>query len=180
MNEETAPGTQDRVATMFGWAIAITFFVLFWNIIMLPRTPLDQRANLQMFHDSLGLIVMLLAWARLVWFVLGPRPTPPVGLPDAAFAFNRTILFAIVLTFAVTGFIGFFYAWGEGRQIYLFGVHFPQLLPTTEGLRKTTGYPHSALSFYYLMLFALWFAVGIYQHFRYRTGYRRLFPGARV
>jgi hypothetical protein len=42
------------------------------------------------------------------------------------------------------------------------------------------GYLHSALSFYYLMLFAAWFVVGVYQHFRYRTGLLRLLPGPRV
>ena len=39
MTEHLAPGTQDRVATILGWAIFVTFFILFFNIINLPRTP---------------------------------------------------------------------------------------------------------------------------------------------
>jgi hypothetical protein len=30
------------------------------------------------------------------------------------------------------------------------------------------------------MLFVVWFGVGLYQHFRYRTGLLRLLPGSRV
>lgn len=180
MTEHLAPGTQDRVATWLGWAIFISFFVLFINIINLPRTPLGQREGMQLWHDSAGTVVALLCLLRLFWFFMGPRPEKPQGLPENSFAFNRAILFVLILVFASEFFIGFGYAWGEGRQINIFGFAFPQLMATTEPLRKSTGYPHSALAFYYLMLFCLWFTVGIWQHLRYRTGWRRLFPGEQV
>ncbi len=175
-----APGRQDRVATVLGWAIFISFFVLFFNIINLPRTPLGQREGMELWHDSLGWIVGVLCWARLYWFVAGPKPPPPAGMPEDTFAFSRSILFVLILVFAVESLIGIFYAWGEGRQVHLFMTYFPQLLGTSEGLRMSTGYPHSALAFYYLMLFALWFAVGIWQNIKYKAGWRRLFPGEQV
>jgi hypothetical protein len=101
-------------------------------------------------------------------------------MSDDAFAFSRSILFVLILVFALEFLIGILYAWGEGRQVNMFGGFFPQLLPTSEGLRIATGYPHSALAFYYLMLFCLWFAVGFWQHRKYRSGWRRLFPGVQV
>jgi cytochrome b561 len=178
---QLAPGIQDRRATLLGWALFICFVALFINTITLPRTPIDQRAGLRILHDSLGLIVLILAILRLHWFFKGPRLTPPTGLPDNAFGFNRAILFALILTFTVTGLIGFFYAWGEhDREIILFGLQTPALLPDGEGLRVSMGYTHSALSFYYLMLFTVWLVVGFYQHFRYKVGLRRLLPGAKV
>ena len=180
MNESAAPGIQDRTATLLGWAIFITFFVLFFNIINLPRTPLGQREGMQLWHDSLGVVVGLLCWFRIYWFIKGPRPQPPAGLPDNSFAFSRIILFVLIAVYAVEFLIGMMYAWGEGRQINMFGFHFPQLMETSEALRVSTGYPHSALAFYYLTLFCLWFAVGIWQNKKYKTGWRRLFPGERV
>jgi len=174
------PGRQDRFATVLGWAIFISFFVLFFNIINLPRTPLGQREGMQLWHDSLGWIVGVLAWVRLYWFVAGPKPMPPPGMPEDSFAFSRAILFVLILVFAVESVIGIFYAWGEGRQVHFFAAYFPQLVKTTEELRISTGYPHSALAFYYLMLFALWFAVGIMQNIKYKSGWRRLFPGEQV
>lgn len=180
MTEQLAPGTQDRVGTLLGWAIFIAFFVLFINIINLPRTPLGQREGFQLWHDSVGLIVGVLCWFRIYWFIKGPKPQPPSGLPEHSFAFTRAILFTLVFVFAIEFLIGFLYAWGEGRPINMFGFLFPQLVETSESLRISTGYPHSALAFYYLMLFCLWFTVGIWQQRKYKTGWRRLFPGEQV
>jgi cytochrome b561 len=180
MTEQLAPGTQDRTATLLGWAIFVTFFVLFFNIINLPRTPLGQREGMQLWHDSLGLIVGLLCWWRVFWFIKGPRLRPPEGMPENSFAFSRAILFVLIFVFAAEFLIGLMYAWGEGRAIMMFRWQFPQLLETSESLRISTGYPHSALAFYYLMLFCLWFALGAWQNFKYKSGWRRLFPGEKV
>lgn len=180
MTQQLAPGMQDRTATVLGWAIFALFFILFFNIINLPRTPLGQREGMQLWHDSLGWLVGALCLVRLYWFAAGPRPRPPAGMPEDSFAFSRSILFMLILVFAVEFLLGIFYAWGEGRQVNFFGAVLPQLVDTSEALRKATGYPHSALAFYYLMLFCLWFAVGIWQHIKYGSGWRRLFPGEQV
>jgi len=180
MTEQLAPGTQDRTATLLGWAIFVTFFILFFNIINLPRTAIDLRLPLQVGHDSLGWVVFVFCAIRLYWFAAGPKPRAPEGMPESSFAFNRAILFMIVFVFAVEAVIGIMYAWGEGRNLYFFGFILPQLLETTEGLRVSTGYLHSALAFYYLMLFTLWFVLGIWQLLKYKVGWRRLFPGEQV
>ncbi|MDQ1303234.1 MAG: Ni hydr protein, partial [Pseudomonadota bacterium] len=91
MSNELAPGIQDRRSTIMGYILALLFLALFINTINLPRTALDQRATLRLFHDSLGLIVLLLAAVRLYWYHRDPAPQPPPGLPAGSFAFNRTI-----------------------------------------------------------------------------------------
>ncbi|MDP6674868.1 MAG: cytochrome b/b6 domain-containing protein [Gammaproteobacteria bacterium] len=180
MNQQAAPGIQDRTATILGWAIFVTFFIMFFNITNLPRTPLGQRENLQLWHDSLGWIVGALCLVRLYWFAAGPKPQPPEGMPEGSFAFSRTILFVLILVFALEFLIGIFYAWGEARQVNFFGGIFPQLVKTSESLRVSTGYSHSALAFFYLEIFGLWSFVTIWQHIRYNADLRRLFPGERV
>ena len=174
-------GRQDTVSTILGWLIFLSFFVLFFNIINLPRTPLDLREPLRVTHDTLGLVVMLLALIRLYWFWRGPAPSPPPGLPPGSFAFNRAILLALILTFAAEGIIGYCFAWGEtDRSPTIFGWVIPQLLPEDDAVRKPAGYLHSALGFYYLMLLSIWIAFGLYQHVRYKAGLLRLLPGFRV
>jgi cytochrome b561 len=180
MNSQSSAGLQDRRSTLMGWALALLFTVLLINILMLPRTALDQRDTLRLVHDSLGLVVAVAAAIRLWWFVRDPAPLPPAGLPDSSFAFNRAILVTLCLVFAVTGVIGFFYAWGEGRDVVLFGIRLPDLVAKSERVRIPMGYLHSTLGFYYIMLFCIWLAFGLYQHLRYRAGLRRLLPGSRV
>lgn len=163
-----------------GWALALVFAALFANVVILPRTPLDQRAMLRLVHDSLGVTLAVLAAVRLWWFARDPAPRPPPGLPPASFAFNRAILVALCLVFTVTGVIGFVYAWGEGREVVLFGITLPHLVARSEAVRIPMGYLHSTLAFYYLMLFGIWLAWGLFQHLRHRAGLLRLLPGRRV
>jgi cytochrome b561 len=180
MTDDIAPGRQTRKLTLMGWILALSFLVLFWNIIQTPRTPVDEREFLRVFHYSLGTIVSILAIVRLVWWFRGPRLIPPAGLPEASFAFHRAILLALLLTFAAESFLGFIYAWAIGDGVSLFGVHLPALLPKSEPARMASGYFHSALGFYYLMLLSMWFAFGFYQHYRYGVGLKRLLPGEAV
>ena len=84
------------------------------------------------------------------------------------------------MTFAVETLVGTIYAWGIGEAVAVFGIPIPSLLQKSEPTRMAMGYFHSALGFYYLMLISIWLAYGFYQHLRYHTGLRRLFPGAWV
>lgn len=179
MTPDMPAGCQSRRATILGWVIFVTFAILFWNIITMPRTPLDQREFLHAMHYSVGVLVFVLAALKVAWW-LADRPEPPAGLPPVSFAFNRAILLALMLVFVAEGLIGFAYAWGTGHRVSLFGLPVPPLLPKSEPTRMAMGYFHSALGFYYLMLFAIWLAFGVYQHLRYRVGLKRLWPGVRV
>ena len=180
MADEIAPGIQPRRLVILGWLLAVTFLALFWNIIQMPRTALDQRELLHAFHYSVGLVVSLLALVRLVWWFQGPKLQGPAGLPERSFVFHRTILFALILTFAAESLIGFGYAWGTGHEVVLFGIKLPAIMPKSEPVRMSMGYFHSALAFYYMILVTIWFALGIFQHVRYRSGIARLFPGRAV
>jgi cytochrome b561 len=180
MADEIVPGVQSRRLAILGWFLAGTFIALFWNIIQMPRTALDQREFLHAFHYSLGLVVSIVAIVRLIWWFQGPKPRGPTGLPEGSFAFHRTILFVLILTFAVESLIGFGYAWGTGHEVVLFGLQLPAIMSKSEPARMSLGYFHSALAFYYMMLITIWFAVGVYQHFRYRVGISRLFPGQKI
>jgi len=180
MTSDLPTGQQSRRSTILGWIMFIAFAVLFWNIVTMPRTALDQREFLHAMHYSIGTFVFLLACLKLAWWVKDPRPVTPAGLPPASFAFSRAILLALMLVFVAEGVIGFAYAWGTGHHVSLFGIPVPALLPKSEPTRMAMGYFHSALGFYYLMLFAIWLAFGLYQHLRYRVGLKRLWPGAQV
>jgi cytochrome b561 len=181
--ERLAAGQQDPLATLLGALIFAIFTYLFYDTVTIPTTPLDPpdaRLVLRAFHYTLGLSVWALVAVRLYWWKTGPRPSPPPGLPPAAFALNRAILFALFLTFFVTAIVGAIYAYADGQPVSLYGVHLPRVIPESYALRVFGGYFHSAFGFYYLGLVALWLLVGLYQHLRYRAGLLRLLPGPRV
>ncbi|MGI9341315.1 MAG: cytochrome b/b6 domain-containing protein [Gammaproteobacteria bacterium] len=180
MTDELPAGRQSRQATILGWILFIAFAVLFWNIITMPRTALDQRAFLHAMHYSVGTLVFVLAVLKVSWWLKKPVARPPTALPPASFAFNRAILLALMLVFVAEGIMGYAYAWGTGHDVTLFGIPVPALLPKSEPTRMSMGYFHSALGFYYMMLASIWLAFGIYQHLRYKVGLKRLWPGARV
>jgi cytochrome b561 len=183
MTETLAAGRQDSVGTVLGALIFAIFTYLFYDTVMIPETPLEPaaaRAVLRAFHYTLGLSVWALVAVRLYWWWRGPRPSPPAGLPPAAFAFSRAILLTLLLTFFVTGLMGVVYAYADGHPVSLYGFRLPTLIPESDALRAFGGYFHSALGFYYLGLVALWVLTGLYQHARYRAGILRLLPGPRV
>jgi len=183
MNEQLRAGRQDSLSTLLGVLIFAIFTYLFYDTVAIPETPLDPpdaRLVLRAFHYTLGLSVWVLVTVRLYWWWRGPRPSPPLGLPPAAFAFSRAILMALLLTFFVTGLLGVVYAYADGQPVSLYGFRLPTLIPESDRLRAFGGYFHSALGFYYLGLIALWLLVGLYQQARYRVGLLRLLPGTRV
>ncbi len=179
MSQETTAHPRPRLSHWLGLLLCITFVALFWNIVALPRTPLDERATLRAWHDSLGLLVVLLAAWRLYQLRADPPLGSGAGLPAAALALQRAILTALLLTFVAEGIVGLVYAWGEfHREVVLFGWQLPALLPDDDGIRKAFGYLHSALGFYYLFLLVLWPVVALYQQLRYGAGLRGLLPGS--
>jgi cytochrome b561 len=181
MSAVAQPGHQGRSEAIFGWILAISFLVLTYNIISLPRTALNERDTLRVFHDSFGLIFVLLVGVRLVWMMRKPAPRPPPGLPASSFGFNRALLVAFYVSFVATGFIGLIYGWGEfDREVVFFGLTIASPFGDSDTVRKFFGYFHSALSFYYLALIGVWLLFGLYQHFRYRVGLRRMLPGVAV
>jgi len=178
---QLAAGRQRRDEAVFGWILALAFVVLLYNIVSLPRTALEERAGMRVFHDSFGLVFIILSIWRLSWLARRPAPLPPQGLPAASFGFSRAILVAMYLTFVLTGLIGLLYGWGEfDREVVLFGLHLPSPYGEKDAVRRLFGYLHSALGFYYLFLIGVWLVYGLYQHLRYSAGLLRLLPGARV
>jgi cytochrome b561 len=181
MKQHLAPGHQDQFSTKLGWAIFISFLMLFVTIVLVPRTSIGERGFLQLLHDSLGLIVGVLSIIRLYWFFKGPNLKPPRGMPSSSFTFSRAVLFTLILVYAIEFVIGIPYAWGEhGRSLVVFGASIPPPLSPTENMRLINGYLHSTLAFYFLMLFSIWITVGLWNSKKYGVGIARLFPGPKV
>jgi cytochrome b561 len=179
-NQNVAPGRQDSTSTWLGTVLFLVFVVLLAATIMVPRTPVGERDFLHSVHFSTGLTILVLIVWRFVHLRGKGRVRPPENMPAAAFGFSRMILNAILLTFVVTTFLGFAYAWSNGHEVIIYGIQLPHLVPKSYEIKNFAGYFHSTLGFYYMGVAALWLVVGVVHHVRYRCGLLRLFPGSRV
>jgi cytochrome b561 len=92
---DSQPGRQGTTATLLGQLLFVIFLILFWNILQVPRTALDERESMRAIHDSVGLLVMLLSAIQIHRFFKLPAPLLPPTLPANSFNYNRLLLLAL-------------------------------------------------------------------------------------
>ena len=174
------PGEQDRRSVILGWVLLVLFIGIFITSVSLPRTALETAArdNMRLLHFGVASVFLFVVAYRLYWWAAGPKPTPPAGMPAGAFRFARLVQLVLLLTLTLMAISGFTYAWANGFEVRLGAViPLPALLPVNQATWLLSGYVHSALSFYYLMLFAIALVMGIVHRVRYGIPLRRLLPG---
>lgn len=77
----------DAVAVVLHWTMALGIFALMVIGLAMKHAGLPKMRVIQLFqlHKSIGIVILLLAVARLAWRLV--RPAPP--LPDALSALER-------------------------------------------------------------------------------------------
>ena len=65
-------------------------------------------------HFGIASLFLLVLLYRLYWWVVGPKPVPPAGMPPSAFSFARLVQLTLLVTLALMGISGFTYAWANG------------------------------------------------------------------
>ncbi|MGO8737647.1 cytochrome b [Rhodoblastus sp.] len=98
----------DAVAVVLHWTMALGIFVLIGVGLAMKHAGLPKSRVIQLFqlHKSIGVVILLLAVARLAWRLV--RPAPP--LPDALPALERkaaqaghAALYALMLALPLAG-----------------------------------------------------------------------------
>lgn len=112
------------VAVVLHWLLAVLIVVAFFiglSMVDLPLSPL--RLRLYNWHKWLGVAVLALSAARLVWRAAGHRPPPlPAHTPRwQQQAYRGTHLVFYALFFAVP-LLGWAYTSADGVPVVLFGV----------------------------------------------------------
>ena len=175
-----APGRQERADTVLGIAITVIFLAVFWVSTQMPTTPLHDpmRDVFRQWHFNLGLLLTVLLAIRLWRWRTRPQPLPSPGLPEAAFALWRTLIFVFFLSLFLMGLVGIGHLWANGFDVRLLGVvTLPSPIEHTNALWQFFGYAHSIFGFYYIMLLGVMILIGLWQTLRYRASVLRLVPG---
>jgi cytochrome b561 len=98
----------DAVAVVLHWTMALGIFVLIGLGLAMKHAGLPKARVIQLFqlHKSIGIVVLLLAVARLAWRLVRSAPPLPDALPalerQAAHA-GHAVLYVLMLALPLTG-----------------------------------------------------------------------------
>lgn len=164
------------LAQAFHWAIAVLVLAAWLLSPEGPRTPASQRQ----WHETIGMAVLLLSVAHLVWRIGDPRPEPP-AMPRWLAWFAAMLhgllyvaLFAVPLT-AIAG------TWLEGHPLTLLaGVRIAPWIEPDRALGHSISELHGWLGTAMLWLAGLHAVAALVHHFVLRDGVLlSMLPGRR-
>lgn len=168
------------VAIALHWIIAIVLVLsvltgLGYAYIDDTRT---SRTSLEI-HQSVGLVIFLLALARLYWRITHTPPAPPTGYSPAqkiAAAVTHATLYLFIIAMPISGYIGLA---ARGRDIPVFGVvNLPIVTPLSFDLSNAATTLHIYSQYVLYALVALHAAAGLWHHYILKDDVmRRMLPG---
>jgi cytochrome b561 len=181
------------VAMTLHWLIAAAVVV---NICLglyfadLPRSDPNLFALAQL-HKSIGLTVLVLSLARVLWRLVNPVPPLPADLsPTLKWAAHAThfLLYALIIVIPLTGWL-LVSASPLGLPTMYFGWFAWPNLPGFAGMTRAVkhvwqhdfGAAHVFLAWSAIVLIPIHLGGALYHHFQRRDDVlRRMFPGSRL
>jgi cytochrome b561 len=101
------PDRYGRVAVVLHWTSAIAIgALLLLGIAAANTTDPAVVTRLLRIHVSLGILVLVLTAARIVWRLADVRPAPPVGQPQwqrVVASFVHTLLYGLIVVLGASG-----------------------------------------------------------------------------
>ena len=145
-----------RASRGLHWLMAIliiSMFVLGWFMMSIENDPGSDRYF--MLHKSIGIIVLLLAFLRLLWR-FGNQPGPlPEQLPSwqvRASKISHWLLYGAMIAMPLAGLMGALFS-EDGMA--LFGFQLPKILAANHDLSELLFSMHSAIAWGFVGLMSL-------------------------
>jgi cytochrome b561 len=157
-------------AILFHWtSVALVVFVglLGLSFGLLPRSSRIFWINI---HAVVGLAVMALALARLLWRRLSPPPTYPEGVSELAKRLSQTVhllLYALMIILPIAGIVAF--VWHA--RVFDFGLFKLDFgVPSTKPVYEAAEELHEMLAFSLFGLAGLHGLAALWHHFVQKDG----------
>jgi cytochrome b561 len=183
-----SPQRYTTVAIALHWAIAISIIGMIfggWYMTDLPDGAPGQYALYQ-FHKSLGITILLLTVARILWRVMNPPPALPGDMKTSEKALSHLVhmgFYALMIILPLTGWLYSSVSVKIDVPTVLYGVISWPDVPFVEGLKTEAGsgavnQAHGLLAWVALALVALHLAGVIKHEFGSESGVlERMAPG---
>ncbi|WP_420642093.1 cytochrome b [Candidatus Leptofilum sp.] len=96
-----------RIAQIFHWlSMLLIVGLAVFGTIMTDVTDAAQQTQMYQMHVTIGLVVLVLTVARVVWIFVDTRPDTPPGLEGTQktmFTWNHNLLYVVILIMVSSG-----------------------------------------------------------------------------
>jgi len=138
-------------------------FVIGW--IMPGVSHIAQPAGLISLHFSLGIVILGVTTARLLWRLAFGVPAPAAGLPNWQHRSAQLLHLALYLLLFALVISGWSYASRHGFVVTLFGLAtVPAIFAKGSAFGTVIGEPHSAIGWVLLAALGLHIVAALYHH----------------
>lgn len=96
-----------RIAQIFHWLSMLLIVGLAVGGTLMTRTEEGaQQTQMYQMHVTVGLVVLALTIARVIWLFVDTRPASPAGLEGSQktmFTWNHNLLYLVILVMVISG-----------------------------------------------------------------------------
>lgn len=168
-------GQYSTLAKWFHWLTVPLLFAALASGLVIRFMKDDAKMPFYALHESLGLLILGLALARLAWRGFSPPPALPDHLPRpmrlAAGAVHHALYAALIaqplLGFLTTNAYGFPL---QGETAFLGFIDLPRFMEAAPGLAHVLHWGHSLIGWVFPLLLAAHIGGAIFHHAIRRDG----------
>ncbi len=165
--QRSVRGEVDRWTLPTVWLhtiMLLLFIVMFVLAEAMDWTHGSTKGAIIGVHKSIGVLIFLLAWIRLLWNLnhTGPRPIGTKVQQKAALGVHH-LLYLLMLVIPVSG---YFMSLAHGRSVGFFGLFtLPSLMGARPAMKETLENVHAFLAYSLLVIASGHGALALYHHF---------------
>ena len=153
------------IAKIFHWGMAAIFTGLFLGAyIMMDMPSSEPKFFIYGIHKSLGILVLILAAARLMWKLFSATPLPAAGTPNWQIFLAKLAHFGLYILMFAMPMSGYVMSSAGGHPVKLFGLSLPSLISQNPEIAKLARNGHTWVSYAILALVSAHIIGALYHH----------------
>lgn len=150
------------------WSIFLLFVVQYYLVYRREYFPKGSQEKLQymLLHKSIGVCLLFLALAMIIWHHVGTRPMMPMNMSKFDIFVAKTVHFLLYVSMLVMPLSGIAMSMYGGRAIDFFGwFTIPLIVAKNETLSHNIFNVHVWSSYVVIGLVSLHVLAALYHHF---------------
>jgi cytochrome b561 len=168
-------GQYSRGAKWFHWLTVLPIGIILFSGLTIRFMKDDVKMSFYTLHESLGLLMLLLSLARLLWRLRHTPPPLPASIPAIIRGGAGAVHTMLYATLIAQPLLGFFTtnAYGfpqRGATAFMGFIDLPKFMEASTGLALTLHWAHSIVGWMLVPLIAAHVAGTVYHHAIRRDG----------